>query len=91
MRQTGGDRCCLPSGNRHESLSLFLSFSVISFLSCPVAVHLSQLLGILRVFFLGQFHVIDKLEIKSNQKKKKKKQTKDKSNTARLSQIWVTI
>ncbi len=74
-----GDRCArraeidaacqvVRGMNLSLSLSRFLSFSVIS-LSCPAAVHLSEDIGNTQsVFFLGQFYVLDKLEINRTQK-----------------------
>jgi hypothetical protein len=93
MRQTREDRCWLPSGNRHESLSrsvvsLAFSFSLWSPV-LPSCCTFVTGIGNTQSVFVWAILCYRQIEDKSNPKRKKNKKTKDKSNTARLSQIWL--
>ncbi len=81
MRQTCGDRCWLPSGDRHESLSpsvvsLAFSLSLWSPVLPSCCTFVTGDWEYSECFCFGQFYVIDKLKISRTQKQKKPKKQK---------------
>ncbi len=94
MRQPRADRCCLPSGNRHESLNLSLAFSLSLWSpvlpSCCTVV--TKYWEYSECFFWGAILCYTQIGDKSNPKKKKKKKTKKKKiKQTKIKKKLVTI